>query len=166
MKLQEYEVQPSQSFVALAETMVNHSSIVKRHIILLNYVVPFSAYIVFFVVFSFDSFLTNAIYILLLAIGFVITLSINKRKYLYAFSVLGNAIEINYYNVFLKSKVVHIPLVQLTAIETTKANPIAQYPCALNLKTGDKWEEYPIVSKELKNEVKRFLASADIGLPK
>ena len=146
--------------------MVNHSSIIKRRIVLLNFVVPLVVYIVFFFVFSFDSLLANAIFVILLLVGFVINLSINRKKYLYAFSLLTDTLEVSYYNVFLQTKVVQIPLVQLTAIETTRANPIAQYPCTLNLKIVDKWEEYPIISKELNNEVKQFFASANIGLPK
>jgi len=127
-----------------------------------NYFFPLVAYVLLFYLLSSDNIIVNALYAFFLIVGFVTNRLFNRTKYLAAFSLLADTLEISYYNVFLQKEVQQIEVSSISGVEITKANPIGPFPGSLNLRVGDDWFDYAIISKPLKKDIEQFITATNI----
>lgn len=143
--------------------MVDYSADIRWRILLIHYIFPLVLYTMVIVFFSFDEAVTNVIFGALLVGAFVLNLTVPRRKYLYSFDPLSGGLEISYYTVLLKRKVVQVPADLLSGIGSIQTDPFTQCP-TLRIKVGDRWHKYTILSKGLKDAARLFFSSANAGI--
>lgn len=131
----------------------------------MHYIFPLVVYTMVIVFFSFEDIVTNVIFGALLVLAFVLNLTFPRRKYMYSFDPLNGGLEISYYTVLLKRKVVQVPAGQLTGIGTIQTDPFTQCP-VLRIKVGDHWHKYTILGKGLRDAAKLFFSSANLAFRK
>lgn len=132
-------------------------------ILLVHYIFPVVLYTLVLVFFSFEDTWANVLFGSLLVVAFVLSLAFSRRKYLYSFDLLSGGLEISYYNVFLKRRVVQVPAEQLAGIGWLQVDPITQCP-TLKVRVGNKWQGFSILSKGLRNAARLFFSAANAGI--
>lgn len=143
--------------------MVDYSSDIRMRILLVHYIFPAVLYTTVMVFFSFDDALTNVLFGSLLVLAFGLSLALSRRKYLYSFDLLNGGLEVSYYNVFLKRRVVQVPAEELAGIGRLQVDPITQCP-TLKVKVDNKWQGFSILSKGLRDATRLFFHAANAGI--
>jgi hypothetical protein len=143
--------------------MVNYSSDIKVRILLVHYILPLVMFTIAVTCFSFEDTLTNVVFGSLVALAFVLNLSLSRRRYLYSFDPLSGGLEISYFNVFLQRKTVQVPASELAGIGRLQVDPITQCP-TLKVKVDNKWQGFSILSKGLRDAARLFFHAANASL--
>lgn len=87
------------------------------------------------------------------------------RKYVFSFRITSDKIYIQYFTSFLKPKTVELDLIHLSGAEMTKANRVADYPTAVNLKYKGCWIGYHIIDKKLFKFIEKHIRTMSTGYP-
>lgn len=143
--------------------MVDYSSDIRMRILLVHYIFPAVLYTMVILFFSFEDALANVLFGSLLVVAFILSLALSRRKYLYSFDLLNGGLEICYFNVCLKRKVVQVPAEQLAGLGWLQVDPITQCP-TLKVKVDNKWQGFSILCKGLRDATRLFFHAANAGI--
>lgn len=132
-------------------------------ILLVHYIFPAVLYTLVLVFLSFEDALANVIFGSLLVLAFGLSLALTRRKYLYSFDLVNGGLEISYYNVFLRRRVVQVSAGELAGIGWVQIDPITQCP-TLKVRVADKWQGFSILSKGLRDAARLFFRAANVGI--
>ena len=134
--------------------MKDHSSDIKKLVLIVYYAMPLVMFVVLHTFLSKGDLSSDITFAVLLVIAFAILLLLNRKKFLTYANLSGTEIEIKYLTVFLRSKTLIISLGQVEAYKKTKTDLKSFQPYSIKIKRDNKWTQYLILSNKLDKDVR------------
>jgi len=132
----------------------------KRKILLLHYLVPLIiALLALWLVLSSHTKKYETYFGIVMAIAFVFRILLSKRRYLTRLEFSNSFLKVEYLTPLFRSADIQIGLSEITDVELTRADWFADYPAALNIKTGREWKGFQILGRKLLKQIEEEISA-------